>query len=265
LFTKGFTYSIEFVGGGSAVYSTKTASASAAVTASAKKSIQGSIITTQKTTTTVTSSQLTKKQADSLYNQTKKTGTQLVVFEKVSASISADNVKSTVTALCIVIIIMLLYIGWVFRGWKFGLAAIIALLHDTILLLGAWALLGILFGVNFDILFVTAVLTIMSFSVHDTIIIFDKIKEERHTGRFGDLGETINGALTLTMTRSVNNSLTIILMLSALFILGGGAIRWFSFALLLGTFFGTYSSPFIATPTLYFLEMLSEKKRSSSV
>lgn len=261
LTTKGFIFSVEFVGGGVAIYSTKTASASAAITSVAKETVSGVIVSTQKNTTTIRSSQLTKKQADTILSTTKKTGAQLYGFEKISPSISGDNVRSTIIALCISILIMLIYMGWVFKSWKYGVAAIVALLHDTILLLGAWALFGVLFGVTFDVLFVTAVLTIMSFSVHDTIVIFDKVKEEQHSGRFGSFADTINGALTLTMNRSVNNSFTIILMLSSLFILGGGAVRWFSLALLLGTFLGTYSSPFVATPTLYFLEMLSEKKR----
>lgn len=259
--TRGFRYSVEFVGGGSALYSTKTASAAAALSNEAIRAIEGVALVKGKDTLTVTAPSLTKLQADALLAKTKKTGTQLLGFDKVSASISKDNVRATGIALLIAVIIMLVYIGWVFKGWRFGVAAIVALLHDTFLLLGAWALLGVLFQVPFDVLFVTAVLTVMSFSVHDTIVIFDKIKDEQKTGRFGSLGDVINGALTLTMARSVNNSLTIILMLTSLFILGGGAIRWFAFALLLGTFFGAYSSPFIATPVYYLLVQWSEKKR----
>jgi preprotein translocase subunit SecF len=112
-------------------------------------------------------------------------------------------------------------------------------------------------GFEFDTLFITALLTTMSFSVHDTIVIFDKIKEEKTKTR--SLKDTINYALNLTMMRSINNSSTEVFMLSALIILGGQTIKPLATSLLIGTFTGAYSSPFVATPIYYFLE----KRRGS--
>ncbi|PJE63076.1 protein translocase subunit SecF, partial [Candidatus Roizmanbacteria bacterium CG10_big_fil_rev_8_21_14_0_10_39_6] len=97
-------------------------------------------------------------------------------------------------------------------------------------------------------------------SVHDTIIIFDKLKEEEKSGRYSGLEEKINAALTLTIVRSANTSITTILVLASLVILGGSATRWFSISLLIGMFLGTYSSPFIAAPMYYFLTRFFKKR-----
>lgn len=251
-----FSYSVEFVGGSTVVFSTKTASSAAAL-----EKLMGSEtqITKSKNSITMTGP-ITREDVDALLR--KAPGSELLTFTRVSGTISKDTIRSTLIALMFAVVIMLLYIGWVFRGWQYGVSAIIALLHDTILLLGVWSVLGAVFHVEFDVLFVTAALTIMSFSVHDTIVIFDKIKEELKLGRFRTVDETINASLMLTIGRSINNSLTIILMLSSLFILGGGAIKWFALALLLGTLFGTYSSPFVATPLLSLFLGRAEKKRA---
>lgn len=122
--------------------------------------------------------------------------------------------------------------------------------HDTLLVLGAFSLFGFLFGVEVDILFVTALLTTLAFSVHDTIVVFDRIREIRRKHRTVELATVVNTAVTETLGRSVNNSVTVILMLLSLTLLGGDTIRWFVVALLLGVTTGTYSSPFLAAPLL---------------
>ena len=128
--------------------------------------------------------------------------------------------------------------------------AILAMIHDSVILLGTFAWLGHLKGVEVDILFVTAMLTVLSFSVHDTIVVYDRIREAMKRNYGVSIYDLANKALTETMVRSVNNSLTIIFMLSALFLMGGESIKWFVFALLVGTISGTYSSPFVAVPLL---------------
>lgn len=139
------------------------------------------------------------------------------------------------------------------RVFNFAVAAIVALAHDLLVMVGGYSIISHFYGAELNTLFVTALLTTMSFSVHDTIIIFDKIREYRRS-RVEDVQISANRALTETLIRSVNNSMTIMFMLLALILFGGSTIRFFIIALLIGTITGTYSSPFIATPMLVLLE-----------
>jgi preprotein translocase subunit SecF len=115
--------------------------------------------------------------------------------------------------------------------------------------LGIYSILGHFYGAEIDFLFVTAMLTVLSFSVHDTIVVYDRLREQKKKVG-GDLIDLANRALSQTMVRSLNNSFTIIFMLVALILLGGETVKWFSVALLIGTISGTYSSPFVAVPIL---------------
>jgi len=134
------------------------------------------------------------------------------------------------------------------------LAAITALLHDILVVVGTYSLISYFFGAEVDTLFVTALLTTMSFSVHDTIVVFDQIREYKRRYGAGYIEDYANKALTDTMVRSFNNSMTIVFMLLALVLLGGETIRFFALTLLVGTITGTYSSPFVATPVAVWLE-----------
>ena len=149
---------------------------------------------------------------------------------------------------------ILIYMSFAFKGVNFALAAILAMVHDFLVVIGSYSLLSHFFGAQLDTLFVTAVLTTMSFSVHDTIVIFDKIREYINNEGRGNIDYYANRALIETMVRSLNNSMTIVFMLLSLILLGGSMIRFFVMALLIGTITGTYSSPFVATPILVRLE-----------
>ncbi len=157
--------------------------------------------------------------------------------------------KATFAAL-LAITAILLYVAWAFKNIKFGVAAVVALLHDLLVVLGSFSLFGHFLGVEVDTLFVTAFLTTMSFSVHDTIVVFDRIREYLKRDRSRPFEELCDLALTETINRSMTNSFTIIFMLTALALMGGDTTKWFIIALLIGTVSGTYSSPFIATPVL---------------
>lgn len=172
-----------------------------------------------------------------------------VRFETVGPSIGPELVKKTVYALSISALLILLWVTFQFKSLKFGVSAILAMLHDTLILVGGFSVLGHFFGAEVDFLFVTAVLTILSFSVHDTIVVFDRIREKQKK-EGGELTDIVNSAITETMNRSLNNSFTIIFMLLSLVLLGGDTIKWFAIALLIGTISGTYSSPFVAVPLL---------------
>ena len=139
---------------------------------------------------------------------------------------------------------------WIRFGFRFGTAAIIALLHDVLLVVGTFAILGYFFFLEFDALFVTALLTIIGFSVHDTIVVFDRIRENRvrHAGE--PFGAIVNHSILQTVGRSIITSLTVVVTLGALLLLGPPTIRTFALALLLGVVSGTYSSIFNASQIL---------------
>jgi preprotein translocase subunit SecF len=179
-------------------------------------------------------------------------------FENVGPTIGPELVKKTVTALLISASLILLWVAYQFRSIKFGTSAVLAMFHDSLVLVGSFALLGHFFGAEVDFLFVTALLTTLSFSVHDTIVVYDRIRES-HKRMGGDLIDLTNKSLSETMVRSLNNSFTIIFMLVALILLGGTTIKWFAVALLVGTISGTYSSPFVAVPILITWDEISKK------
>lgn len=189
---------------------------------------------------------------------------ELVRFETVGPSLSQEIINKTYVAILIASLGILFWVAYQFKSLMFGVSAILAMIHDSIILLGTFAWLGHLKGVEVDILFVTAMLTILSFSVHDTIVVYDRIRESLKRSHGIPMLDLANKALGETMVRSVNNSLTIIFMLSALFLMGGESIKWFIFALLIGTISGTYSSPFVAVPLLVSWEEIRKKLRRKS-
>lgn len=171
---------------------------------------------------------------------------QVIRQETVGPILGSELLRKALLAAAIAIVAILMYVAYAFRNVKYGISAVVALTHDLLVVLGIFSLLQ----VEIDTLFVTAFLTTMSFSVHDTIVIFDRIREYTKRGERQSFAELSDRALTETMNRSLTNSLTIIFMLLALILLGGSTIRWFVVALLIGTISGTYSSPFVATPIL---------------
>ena len=148
-------------------------------------------------------------------------------------------------------VLILFYLSYAFRQvpnpWRYGACAVIALLHDTVLVVGLWAILGKVAGFEVDALFVTALLTVVGFSVHDTIVVFDRIRE--NVGKFpGEaFDRVVNFSVNQTLDRSVNTSLTVVLTLTALLLIGGATIRGFVLVLLVGIVAGTYSSIFNAS------------------
>lgn len=181
-------------------------------------------------------------------------------FENVGPTIGPELVKKTLYALVIASCAILLWVAYQFKNIKFGISATLATIHDSLVLLGAFSLLGHFFGAEIDFLFVTAMLTILSFSVHDTIVVFDRIRESKKKGEASsDIYSLANKALSQTMVRSLNNSFTIIFMLVALILMGGETVKWFSVALLIGTISGTYSSPFVAVSILVTWDELQKK------
>jgi preprotein translocase subunit SecF len=173
----------------------------------------------------------------------------LLRADKVGASIGKELKNTAITALVIGILLIVGYITIRFE-FKFALAAVIALFHDVLIAVGGIALLG--YEVNTP--FIAAVLTILGYSINDTIVIFDRIREVLKRKKVNDLGEAINLSINQTLTRSINTSFTTFLAVFAILVFGGASLKVFITTLLIGVLIGTYSSIFLASPLIYLLD-----------
>lgn len=178
-------------------------------------------------------------------------------FESIGPVIGQELKRKALYQLGLVGLGIVIYIAYAFRkvarpitSWQFGWAAIIALIHDLLIVLGIFSILGHYRGIEIDSLFVTAMLTVLGFSVHDTIVVFDRIRENLRLHSSQPLDFVINHSISQTIVRSLNTSLTVLLVLLALLLFGGESIRYFVLALLIGVITGTYSSIFVASPIL---------------
>lgn len=187
------------------------------------------------------------------------------LFETVGPTIGSETTTNAVKGVLLASLLIVLYIAWAFRevpkpasSWRFGVCAIIALLHDVLVVLGVFSLLGHFLKIEVDSLFVTAVLTVIGFSVHDTIVVFDRIRENLKKNLTSSFEDVVNDSILQTLGRSLNTSLTVVLVLVALLLFGGESIKWFVAALLVGVVSGTYSSIFNASPLLV---VWNEKRR----
>ena len=183
-------------------------------------------------------------------------GSKVIVlnFTSVSPSIGAEVTRAAGFAILLAAVAILLYIWWAFRGvehpYRYGTAAIFAMLHDVFVVLGTEAILGYFLGWEADALFLTALLTVIGFSVHDTIVVFDRVRENSNILRRIDYETMINHSIVQTLDRSITTQLTVMLTLFALVLFGGDSTRHFVLILLVGIFSGTYSSIFNAAPIL---------------
>jgi preprotein translocase SecF subunit len=183
-------------------------------------------------------------------------------LDTVGPIIGTELVRTSIVILAVGEAFILLYLWYRFRSIRFGTAAIVALVHDVIVVVGAFAILGYFWGVEFDALFVTALLTVIGFSVHDSIVVFDRIRENRlrHAGE--PFGVIVNHSILQTMGRSINTSLTVVATTSALLLLGPVTIQTFTLALLIGIVSGTYSSIFNASQLLVTWEEWSNRRKA---
>jgi SecD/SecF fusion protein len=190
-------------------------------------------------------------------------------FTTVGPTVGETMKAKATIALLIALVAIVFYIAFAFRKiprqvspWRFGLSAIVALAHDVLIVVGIYAILGQVLGVEIDALFITALLTILGFSVHDTIVVFDRVRENlKNLSRDTTFAEVANRALNQTMARSINTSLSTLFTLVALLLLGGASIYYFVLALVIGTIVGTYSSIFVASPVLVWWNTRAHKKK----
>jgi preprotein translocase subunit SecF len=198
-------------------------------------------------------------------NQLETKNVEVMRYDSIGPAVGHELKVRAFYAVFFVLLAILIYVAWAFRNvskpiasWKYGVATLIALFHDVFIVLGVFALLGKFYGVEINTPFIAAVLTVLGYSVNDTIVVFDRIRENLPKSDENFEG-TVNISLNQTLVRSINTSLTVMLVLLSVIFLGGSSIRDFVLALAIGIFVGTYSSIFIASPALVVWEKMQNK------
>jgi len=191
-------------------------------------------------------------------------------FESIGPIIGQELKNKAIWAIIIVVAAIILYVAWAFRktskqisSWKYGITAVIALLHDIIITLGIFSVLGHFFGIEIGIAFIAGLLTILGYSVNDTIVVFDRVRENLLSFQEQDFEKTVDLSVKQTIRRSINTSITTLLVLFAIFLFGGETIKYFILCLIIGVAFGTYSSIFLASPLLVSWEKWRAGKREA--
>ncbi|EKD76378.1 MAG: protein-export membrane protein SecF [uncultured bacterium] len=189
-------------------------------------------------------------------------------FESIGPTIGQELRTKAISAILLVVVAIILYITWAFRSvskgpvpaWAYGVSAVIALVHDIAIPLGVFALLGHFYGIEINVMFITALLTVLGFSVHDTIVVFDRIRENLRRSNRSTFAGVIEESVDQTLMRSLNTSMTVIIVLGVLCLFGGESIRYFVLALLIGIAVGTYSSICVASPLLLLWQKILRKR-----
>lgn len=263
LFLFGLNLSIDFTGGSriTLLYPNKVSNKEVKevkATFNAEK-IKTSTVETSNKLVIIRTEPLSQKQHSQLVNAFSKKSKDIKweQFETIGPTIGKETTENAIKAVVLASILIVLYIAWSFRkvpkpasSFRFGVCAIIALTHDVLVVVGVFSILGHFFSVEVDSLFVTGLLTVIGFSVHDTIVVFDRIRENLRRLSGNAFDKVVNESILQTIGRSLNTSLTVILVLVALLLFGGESIRWFVVVLLIGIISGTYSSIFNASPLL---------------
>lgn len=193
--------------------------------------------------------------------------TTVNAFDSIGPLLGAEALRKAVVSIILVIIGIMLYITFAFRkvsqpvsSWKYATIAVIDLVHNVIIPTGVFAVLGHYAGYEVDTLFVTALLVVLGFSVHDTIVVFDRVRENLRDGNAKSFAETVGKSVSQTFTRSMNTSATVLISLVILYILGGSSTAHFILALIIGIAAGTYSSIFLGSPLLVTFEKWQKGK-----
>lgn len=276
MFMYGFNYGIDFKGG--AILEVKYP-VSESVTRPANDSIRNALLPLEVGASVRESgsdgylirmrsiSEPERQQVLSAINQVQ--NAEVVRFDSIGPILGAEAKRNAIASVVLVLLAIVVFIAFAFRkvsepisSWKYGIIAVAALLHDVIIPTGAFAALGHFKGYEIDTLFVTALLVILGFSVHDTIVVFDRVRENlKLDNKRKSFETTVGESISQTFTRSINTSLSVILSLVVLYFVGGQATQHFTLALLIGILAGTYSSIFIGSPLLVTLEKFQAKSK----
>ncbi|MEN6325688.1 MAG: protein translocase subunit SecF [Syntrophomonas sp.] len=250
IFAQGFNLGIDFSGGSSLRFKMDASVSSADVRATIDQLHIGEQATIQKSgnefiiRTKELNQEQTKKITEAL--QTKFKNTQYLSADSVGATIGSELTKNAILSIAIALALMLVYISFRFE-WSFGVAAILALFHDVLIVLGLFSI----FQWEIDSAFIAAILTILGYSINDTIVIFDRVRENIRSKTKDELATLLNKSIMQTLNRSINTVLVVLMPLVALFLIGGSTIKTFVLCLLIGFMFGMYSSIFVASPLYY--------------
>lgn len=195
-----------------------------------------------------------------------KDGMTEIRFESIGSSVGAELRTKSFWVMFLVLLVIILYISIAFNkvskpvvSWKYGLISVIALFHDVVLTVGAFAVLGHYMNVEVNTPFIVALLTVLGYSVHDTIVVFDRTRENLPKSK-ESFADTVNHSLNQTFVRSITTTVTVLLSLLAVLLFGGASIRDFALALIIGVFCGAYSSLFVASPLLVYMEQWQRRK-----
>ena len=188
-------------------------------------------------------------------------GARVLDTSSVGASVAEDTVQNAITAVVIAAIFVMIYIMYAFRSvpssYKYACAAVVALLHDVTIVLGVFAVLGIAINAEVNAIFIVGILTVIGYSVNDTIVIFDRIRENVTLAPGREFRNTVNISINESITRSLGTSITTVTVIMAMLLFGGASLRDFLIVLLLGVLVGTYSSMFVAAQVLVLWERRS--------
>ncbi|TSC65382.1 MAG: preprotein translocase subunit SecF [Candidatus Doudnabacteria bacterium Gr01-1014_77] len=268
----GLRPGLDFTGGSLAQISFKTQPNIQAIKDEVSKVVENAAVQTAgETDVIIKTKALEKEELDKIYAGLRATQGEFVEksYNLIGPIVSKELVWKAIWQLVLVSLGIVFYIAYAFRkitkpitSWKFGWAAIIALLHDLVIVLGLFSILGHFAHVEVDTMFVTALLTVLGFSVHDTIVVFDRIRENLRIEAGKPIEEIVNHSINQTIVRSLNTSLTVLFVLLSLLLFGGATIKYFVLALFVGVIAGTYSSIFIASPILVIWEKWQNRRAS---
>lgn len=259
----GFNWSIEFTGGSLFEFKTVDAHESSEIRETVlAQGIEASVQSSGANQYIVRMPEISHQQKDALVDAlTAKFGkVEEQSYDSIGPTIGAELKRKAVTAVIILLVLIASYVAWAFRkvsgsveSWKYGILTIVAAAHDVIIPAGVFAVLGKYAGYQIDIAFVAAILTILGYSINDTIVVFDRTRENLLRQRrvtHDEFASIVDASVDQTAVRSVNTSLTTLLALTAVFFLGGETLKPFALALMIGILSGTYSSIFVASPLL---------------
>lgn len=272
----GLNLSIDFTGGSVFVYTVESSADTQITkfreTLGKQEGVQIKEFSLDDGTLTLKTNPLESKASDQVSKAIETTfaKTQQVSVETVGPTVGTETTKNAFLAVLVASFAIVAYIAYSFRNIpqpyssvRFGASAIIAMLHDALMIIGIFSILGHFYGTEINALFITAVLTVIGFSVHDTIVVFDRIRENlSKLPKSFKFAEIVDYSITETLGRSMATSLTVIITLFSMYMLGGESIRDFVFALLIGIVSGTYSSIFTAAPILVYWEQYISTKKS---
>jgi preprotein translocase subunit SecF len=267
----GFNLGIDFKGGSIVEidYPQNHPSQAEVVNALAPLKLDASVRATGDTGYLIRMKELSQTEKASLQTALNSFGTSTEKrFDSIGPVLGVEALRKALFSIVLVLIVIVLFIAYAFRGvsepissWKYGVVAIIALAHDVIIPTGVFTFLGHFAGYEIDTLFITALLVVLGFSVHDTIVVFDRVRENlSHGGGKKPFDQVVGESISQTFTRSINTSLTTLLALIVLYFVGGSSTQHFTLALIVGIIAGTYSSVFIGSPLLVTIWKWQQKK-----